>query len=256
MLLILDIGNSNIVGCIYQPATAEQPENYLEVMRVKTADKLTYTDCLIDMNYNLSEYFDKVSTIVLSSVVPNLNGFYIQLCHELFNKDPYIINYKLYNRLPLSIPQPHIIGSDLVANAIAGYDKAPDGCIIVDFGTVLTFTTVSDKAIKGVTFVPGVRTAIDVLFEKTAQLPKIKINPPSSVIGQNTCAAVNSGVFYGYGGLVDRIVEKINEEVGSDLKLFATGGMGALILPYCKTKFDYDIHLTVSGMRKIYDLTK
>ena len=63
-------------------------------------------------------------------------------------------------------------------------------------------------------------------------------------------------MFYGYGGLVDRIVEKINEEVGSDLKLFATGGMGALILPYCKTKFDYDIHLTVSGMRKIYDLTK
>ena len=255
MILVLDIGNSNIVGCVYRNNTDTHANEWIEIMRVKTEDRKTYSDCLIDMNYNLSDYFDKIDIIIMSSVVPGLNSIYVQLCKELFNVTPYMINYKLYNGLPILVPQPHIIGSDLVANAIAGFSRCPDGCIVADFGTVLTFTTIFDKEIKGVTFVPGIKTAIDVLFEKTAQLPKIRINQPKSVLGRNTCDAVNAGVFYGYGGLVDRIVNKIEEESGRKLSLFSTGGMGSLILPYCESEFVYDIFMTVEGQRLIYELT-
>ena len=256
MILIIDIGNSNIVGSVCVENDDPIGTEWKEVMRVKTVDKKTYSDCLLDINYSFNDYFDKIDKIVLSSVVPNLNAIYVQLCTEMFNIHPYIINYKVYNRLPIKIPQPRIIGSDIVANAVAGYNKYPNGCIVIDFGTVLTFTTVADKAVKGVSFVPGVSTAIDVLFEKAAQIPKIKIDPPKNVIGRNTCDAVNSGVFFGYGGLVDRMIDTIKHELGKDLHVMATGGIGKLMLPYCRTQLEYDVFHTVKGLKLVYEMTK
>lgn len=253
MLLVIDIGNSNVVGCVCKIEKIDNCTEWIDVMRVKTDTNKSYSDCLVDFNYSMNDYFDKVKVIILSSVVPGLTNIYLNLCKDLFGIEPFLINYKAFLSMPINVPQPHIIGSDIVANAFYGFNRAPEGCVIVDFGTVLTFTTVYDAKIAGVTFVPGVKTAIDVLYDRTAQLPKVKIEAPTSVIGLDTCKAINAGVFYGYGGLVDRIVKVIEKEVNRPMKLFATGGLGSLLLPFVEAPFEYNIHLTVTGMKEIYE---
>lgn len=253
MILVIDIGNSNVVGCLYNKEKFDNDSNWLELMRVKTDITKHYFHWLFDVNYYISEQSDNIDTIILCSVVPELNENIIRICKELFNITPFFVDYRAYKNLPIKIPQPRIIGADLVGNAFAGYNRSPGGCIIADFGTVLTFTTIHNNEIKGVTFVPGLRTAMRSLSDKTAQLPMINMEAPKHVIGKNTAEAINSGIFFGYSGLVDRIIERIFEEEKNELKVYSTGGLGGILLPYCKTKIEFDFHFTVDGIRQIYE---
>ncbi|MDL2243102.1 type III pantothenate kinase [Bacteroidales bacterium OttesenSCG-928-K03] len=250
MVLVIDIGNSNVVACAY---CIDDDKNYSwkELMRVKTDCSKQYFDWFLDANYFLSEYSDKVSLVLVSSVVPKLNDTFTKISFELFSQKAVFIDYKLYEKLPIKVIQPRIIGADIVANALAGYSRYPNGCIIADFGTVLTFTTVFDNEIQGVSFVPGLNTAFKSLSDKTAQLPLIRMNKPVSVIGKNTSDAINGGIVFGYAGLVDRIIEQIYLETNRKLPLLSTGGLGDAILQYCKSEFDYYLHLTVDGIRLI-----
>ncbi|MDR2083882.1 MAG: type III pantothenate kinase [Bacteroidales bacterium] len=250
MTLVFDIGNSNVVASTYCLDT-DNNYHWKELMRVKTDCSKQYFDWFFDVNYFLSDYPEKVSHVLISSVVPKLNEIFEKITLEVFALRPIFIDYKLYGNLPIKVIQPRIIGADIVANALAGYSRSSEGCIIADFGTVLTFTTVFDNEIQGVSFVPGLQTAFRSLADKTAQLPFIHLNPPASVMGKNTADAINGGIVFGYAGLVDRIIEQIFTEVKRELPLFSTGGLGNAILPYCKMKLNYDIYLTVDGIRLI-----
>ncbi|MDD4142903.1 MAG: type III pantothenate kinase [Bacteroidales bacterium] len=257
MILIFDVGNSDVVAYLYDVNGGKDDNNnvwngpWREVMRVRTDVTKQYFHWLFDVNYKISEYAERIDKIVYSSVVPELNEKLIKICKELFSICPIVVNYKLYANLPIAIPQPRIIGSDLVANAFAGYTRSPEGCIIADFGTVLTFTTVYNKEIQGVTFVPGLKTAMSSLVDKTAQLPRVTFEVPPSVIGKNTAQAINAGILYGYAGLVDRILSQIRKEVKVPLKVFSTGGLGDKLQEQCSVEFEYDRLLTADGLRLI-----
>ena len=154
--------------------------------------------------------------------------------------------------LKLKIANPHEIGSDLVANAMAGYTLFKSDVLIVDFGTALTFTTVNkDAEILGVAIAPGIRTAIKALTQNTAKLPDIDLDLPATAIGKNTVHAIRSGVLYGYVGMVKEMVERIRAEVSPELKVVATGGLSHVLHPL-KPVFDrVEPTLTLDGLRHI-----
>ena len=159
--------------------------------------------------------------------------------------------------LPLDILRPHEIGTDLVANALAGYSRYHCNCVIVDFGTALTFTTVSGQGkILGVAITPGLRTAIRSLFANTAQLPEVPIEAPESALGQNTTHAIQAGIVLGYEGLVRHLANKIKAELQNDCIVVATGGLSGKI-PALHDLFEEIIpSLTLDGVRLIGEIVR
>jgi type III pantothenate kinase len=153
----------------------------------------------------------------------------------------------------MHIPHPYVIGSDLVSNAYASCKLYSKNCLIVDFGTALTFTIAQEsKGITGVTIMPGLKTAVASLFTQTAQLPEVAIALPASAIGHDTVSAIQSGVMWGYVGAVKEIIHKIKNELKTDLTVIATGGLSEILQPL-ENEFNYtNRDLTLEGIRFIY----
>src|SRR6185369_13271303 len=173
----------------------------------------------------------------------------------LFDKEPITLGPAVYTKLPLSILSPHEIGADLVANAVAAYFKLKQTCIVVDFGTALTFTTVSgDGKILGVSIVPGLRTALKSLSQNTAKLFDVPLEMPNSALGTNTVTAIQSGIVIGYEGLVKNMVGAIRKELGVDCPAIATGGLSFVITSLKSFFYLVDPKLTLNGLRLIGEL--
>jgi type III pantothenate kinase len=155
--------------------------------------------------------------------------------------------------LDMHVPHPYVIGSDLVSNAYASCKLYSKNCLIIDFGTALTFTIAQEaQGISGVTIMPGLKTAVAALFTQTAQLPEVPIALPDSVIGHDTVSAIQSGVMWGYVGAVKEIIHTIKKELNSDLTVIATGGLSEILQPLEK-EFNYiNRDLTLEGIRFIY----
>jgi type III pantothenate kinase len=164
----------------------------------------------------------------------------------------------IYHKLPVKILNPYQIGSDLVSNAVAAFKKFGTLTTIIDFGTALTFTTIGKNAeIRGVAIAPGLQTAVSALAGKTAQLPQIHLTPPPSVLGENTIHAIQSGVIFGFSGLVDSIIERTQNELGEKLTVVATGGLSSIIAPLTKNIKIIEPMLTLDGLYMINtDVTK
>ncbi|WP_299456937.1 type III pantothenate kinase [uncultured Microscilla sp.] len=251
MLLAVDIGNSNIVLGLY-----DQNE-WMYHWRLQTITEKSASE----YEMNLRTYFleqnlaiSDVNHIALSSVVPELIPIVRNMLWHLFGKEPLVVTPEVIKQLPVGVQKPHEIGSDLVANAVAGYDMFKDNCIVVDFGTALTFTTVSTKGnILGVAIAPGLKTSIYALYRNTAKLPDIEIplELPDSAIGKNTEHALQAGVLLGYVGLVEHLIAHIRQELGGNCKVVATGGLSSVIIPL-KQQFDaIEPMLTMDGLRLI-----
>ena len=250
MLLAIDIGNTNIVFGIYKD---EEWVNHWRIQtdHLKTADEyeVIFRSLLTAGKICRTE----ISRIILSSVVPSLVHPFREMLSGLF--DNALINHinpDIYDRLPIKILNPYEIGADLVANATAAYQKYGNNTMVIDFGTALTFTTIGkDSAILGVAIAPGLRTAVDALAGKTAQLPQIHIAPPPSVLGENTIHAIQSGIIFGYTGLVDSMIERTEKELGESLNVVATGGLSAVIAPLTKKVKACEPMLTLEGLVQI-----
>lgn len=249
MQIIVDIGNTDAVFGLYNqtswqhvwrtPARIDEPaQSYEARLRL----------WLLETNVTLSA----VQTTVLSSVVPNLTPTMRTMLTELFGFEPIVVGPGVYPLLPLEILRPHEIGTDLVANALAAYTRYRQNCIVVDFGTALTFTTVSAEGkILGVAIAPGLKTAIRSLFANTAQLPEVPIEVPASALGTSTTHAIQAGVVLGYEGLVRSLIERIRIELHNDCIAVATGGLSGRI-PSLKDVFTAVIpSLTLDGVRLI-----
>jgi len=247
--IIVDIGNTDAVFGLYNqtswqhvwrtPARIDEPaQSYEARLRL----------WLLETNVTLSA----VQTTVLSSVVPNLTPTMRTMLTELFGFEPIVVGPGVYPLLPLEILRPHEIGTDLVANALAAYTRYRQNCIVVDFGTALTFTTVSAEGkILGVAIAPGLKTAIRSLFANTAQLPEVPIEVPASALGTSTTHAIQAGVVLGYEGLVRSLIERIRIELHNDCIAVATGGLSGRI-PSLKDVFTAVIpSLTLDGVRLI-----
>ncbi|QJD78073.1 type III pantothenate kinase [Spirosoma rhododendri] len=249
MHLAVDVGNTDAVFGLYDtdtwrfvwrtPARPDEAAGSYEA-RLRL--------WLLEANLPLSA----VQDTVLSSVVPNLTPTLRAMLGDLFGHEPVVVGPGVYPLLPLNILRPHEIGADLVANALAAYTRYQRNCIVVDFGTALTFTTVSgDGQILGVAIAPGLKTAIRSLFSNTAQLPEVPIQVPESALGLSTTHAIQAGIVLGYEGLVRSLIDRIRTELNGDCIAVATGGLSGQIPSLRDVFVDVIPSLTLDGVRLI-----
>jgi type III pantothenate kinase len=201
---------------------------------------------------------NEIRNIILSSVVPTLVHAFNEMLNNLFPKaEIVLVSPAIYDKLPIQVLNPFQIGADLVANSVAAFQKFGNKTMIIDFGTALTFTTIGKNSeILGVSIAPGLQTAVSALAGKTAQLPQIHLIPPPSVLGENTIHAIQSGIVFGFTGLVDSIIERTQAEIGESLNIVATGGLSAVISPLTKYIKNIEPMLTLDGLSLIHSYSK
>lgn len=253
MLLTIDIGNTNIVFGV------RQNNHWLNHWRIQT-DPLKTADeyevifrSLVDSG---NTDHQSISQIILSSVVPSLVHPFNEMISSLFSHAiSNIVSPEIYPFLPVRILNPYEIGTDLVANAVAAHQKYGKQTMVIDFGTALTFTTIgSNSEIRGVAIAPGLGTAVNALAGNTAQLPQIHLVPPPSVLGENTVHAIQSGVVFGFTGLVEAMIKRTEEELKAKLTVVATGGLSSVIAPLTKSIDKTEPMLTLEGLALISEV--
>ncbi|MFM9074558.1 MAG: type III pantothenate kinase [Bacteroidota bacterium] len=254
MLLTFDIGNSDItIGCrdndqwrhVWRvPSKSSQPELFFGI-RIR--------DHISEAKLDVSQ----VRTIVLSSVVPALTDKIKNVIRSLFHKDAIVLGPALYEHLPIRVLNPYEVGSDLVANAMAAWTRYQRTCIVCDFGTALTFTTIAGSGeMIGVSIVPGLRTAIKSLSQNTAKLFDVPLEIPKSALGTSTITAIQSGLVLGYDGLVRGVVSSIRAELKEECPAIATGGMSFTIESLKSFFHDINPQLTLEGLLVIGQLAE
>jgi len=255
MILAIDIGNSDITLGL------NSQNQWIHLWRLSSAagrPELFYGIKLREYFFESGLKTESVEKVVISSVVPGLTDKIVSVVTTLFEKNPIVLGPDMYSKLPIEVLNPYEIGSDLVSNALAAYVRFKQNCIVVDFGTALTFTTISDKGkILGVAIAPGLKTAIKSLSQNTAKLFDVPLELPKSALGKNTVHAIQAGILLGYEGLVSSMLARIkNELADSQCATIATGGLSSIITPLKNQFTEVDENLTLNGLKMVGDLTK
>lgn len=252
MLLAFDIGNTNMVVGVYKG------QELITYWRIAT-DKQKTADEYGILLQNLFFYHQidpkGVTDIIFSSVVPPIMTALEEMAKKYYNLKPLVVGPGVKTGMPILYENPREVGADRIVNAVAAYEKYGGPLIIVDFGTATTFCCVSAKGeYLGGAITPGIDISTEALFLKTAKLPKVELVAPKKVVGKNTINAIQSGIIYGYSGLVDGIVQRMKRELGyTDVKVIATGGIADLIAKNTETINETDKLLTLEGLRIIYE---
>jgi len=251
LILVFDVGNSNVVLGIYRGRSLE------ESWRVST-DRRRTTDEYAILIKNLFQFsgrqFSEIRAVVISSVVPPLMPVLEELSQRYFNIEPVVVGPGVKTGISIRYENPREVGADRVVNAVAAYELYGGPLIIVDFGTATTFCVISANGeYLGGAIAPGIGISTEALFQQAAKLPRIELVKPKSVIGKNTISSMQSGIIYGFIGQVDGIVERIKAELGCDAFVVATGGLAELIAAESKTVNKVNPILTLEGLRIIYE---
>ena len=248
MLFVIDAGNTNIVGGIFDSG------RLVETLRIRTVSGKTEDEYGVVVKAILEDRgiaVSQVDRVILSSVVPMLTAAMEKMARHLFGVEPVLLGPAVYDKLPVTVVAANEIGSDLVADAVAAWTRFRGACLVVDFGTALTFTAVDSKgAIIGVSIAPGLGTAAGSLSSATAQLPAVPLEAPASAMGRNTVEAIQAGVVLGYTGLVEYMVGRIRAELGG-AKVIATGGLCRVISGLTDVFDAIDPDLTLSGLAEM-----
>ncbi len=195
-----------------------------------------------------------ISAGILATVVPPVLSAFQRLFQRYLHIDPVIVGPGTRTGMPILYDNPREVGADRIINAVAAYERYRAGCLVVDFGTATTFDVVTPKGeYLGGAIAPGIGISADALFHAAAKLPRVELIRPRTVIGKNTVSSMQSGLVYGYVGLVDGIVERMRAEVDFPLRVVATGGLAALLARDSRTIEDCDEMLILTGLRIIYD---
>lgn len=251
MILTVDIGNTNIVFGV------TDQNKWLKIWRIqtdrfKTADE--YEVIFRTLFNSATVCKTEITRTILSSVVPSLIRPFQEMLHNFLGHLPLLVEPSMYDKLPIHVLNPYEIGADLVCDATAAYVRYQAPCMVIDFGTAMTFTTISKTGeILGVAIAPGMQTALKSLTGNTAQLPDVQLIPPPSVLGENTIHAIQSGLVLGFAGLVDSIVSRTEEELGEELTVVATGGLATVLLNVAKKIQLVDENLTLDGLKYMAD---
>ncbi|MFC5653362.1 type III pantothenate kinase [Paenibacillus solisilvae] len=251
MILVVDVGNTNIVLGVYEGKTL------LHHWRLSTNRSATADEYGI-MIHNLFHYagvkLDQMDGVIISSVVPPLMRTLEQLCHKYLRKAPVIVGPGVKTGLNIRYENPREVGADRIVNSVAGIEKYGTPLIIVDFGTATTFDYIdADGNYLGGAIVPGIGISTEALYQRAAKLPRIELVKPKSVVGRNPVTSMQAGIIFGYAGQVDGIVQRIRKEFNVTPRVIATGGLAELISAESETVEEVDPLLTLDGLRLIYE---
>ena len=255
MLLAIDVGNTNTVLGLYRldndkPALAAHWR--VTTHRSQTADE--YGVLFVNLFQMNDMAPSQVSNIIISSVVPPVDSTLRQVCEDYFHLQPLFVEPGIKTGMPVLVDNPAELGADRLVNAIAAFERYGGPCIVVDFGTATTFDAISAKGeYLGGAISPGLGLSAEALFSRAARLSRVDIKRPAKVIGTNTVTHLQSGLYYGYIGLVDGILARMAAELGVEPKVIATGGLARQIAEDSKYISEIDDMLTLDGLLILFE---
>ncbi len=255
MLLAIDLGNTNIKYGVFDG------DKLVASFRVssrisRTADE--YGSVLVGLLSDSGIKKSDIDGIIFSSVIPALNYTICHMCEYFLGISPLMVGPGIKTGLNIKADNPREVGADIIVNSVSAYNKYGGPIVVIDFGTATTFDVINEKGeLIGVVIAPGIKTSLEGLATKTAQLPMVELDAPKTVIGKNTKHCMQAGLIFGFAGLVENIVRKIKKEMNlTDVKVVATGGLGEIIAKEVKAINLVDRTLTLDGLKTIYQLNK
>ena len=254
MILVIDIGNTNIVaGCV-------EGKEILFRERLSTAHRATMLEysVLFKTAFEMNGIdYGKIEGAIISSVVPSVTNIIKEAISKLCGVTPMIVGPGVKTGISIVIDNPAQLGSDLVVDAVASVEEYSVPQIVIDMGTATTISAIDkNKQFLGGAILPGVAVSHDALIGRTSQLPKVAFEKPKKIIGSNTIDSIKSGILYGNAGAIEGIVERFEEELGEKCTVIATGGLSKVIVPLCKREIIVDEDLLLKGLMLIYEKNK
>jgi len=250
-LLVIDVGNTNTVLGLYEELELKAQWR-VETNGNRTADE--YAVLLQQLMALDNIPWGNIGAAIVSSVVPPTLFGLRKFCQRHLHVELLVVGPGLKTGMPILYENPREVGADRIVNSVAAYDKVAAGCIVVDFGTATTWDVVTPKGeYLGGVIAPGIEVSSNALYEHASKLPRVQIVRPKSVVGRNTEASMQSGLYYGYVGMVDSVVQKIRADVGFPCRCLATGGLAALIAKESDAIDETDANLTLRGLKLLFD---
>ena len=254
MLLAIDAGNSNLKLAVFED------EDMLVQWRLTTNVQRSRDEYGSDIRH-LFHVFNidpkKLKAILIASVVPALNLTLTQMAQMYFNLTPVFVDHTIHTTLLIAYDPPSDLGADRIVDALAALEKYGGPCIVVDFGTATTFNVINRFGeFVGGAISPGLMTCAEALFSRAAKLPRVEFKRPEKIIGSSTVAAMQSGLYHGYAGLVDALIMRMIDELGEAPRVIATGGLAHVFAPASPSIEIVDDTLTLEGLRLVYEQTR
>ncbi len=253
-LLAIDVGNTNTVVGLLRSGNLIQSWRLTSV-RERTADE---HGILIKNLLSLSGYERiELEGIAVSCVVPPLLPGIKDMCRIYFDNEPFVVQPGIKTGMPILYDHPQEVGADRIVNSVAGFQRYGGPCIVIDLGTATTFDVISTKGeYLGGIIAPGIGISAEALFERAAKLPRVEIKEPQQVIGRNTVSAMQSGIFYGYLGLIEKIIAMVESELGNSTINIATGGLALLIARRSEKIHHVEPDLIMQGLHLLFEMNR
>lgn len=251
MLLVVDVGNTNISFGVFDGTNLREHVR-CESARSRTADE--YAVLVRQMLALRGLDPAQIDSAIIASVVPPLTDTTVEVVRRGFGREPLVVGPGIKTGMAILYENPREVGADRIVNAVAAYEWAKGGVIVVDFGTATTFDCVTPKGeYLGGVITPGVQISAEALFSRAARLSRVEIALPPKVVGRNPVHSMQSGIVYGYAGLVDGLCTRLIKELDYPCRVIATGGLARLIAPQTTSIEETDDNLTLTGLRLLYE---